>query len=275
MNKGNKRKKKMLYGLAIATIVLITSATAYATSGDYKNWLADNLKVAQKDTNIIDQSVIDKGIEMRIVSYYRMDNTVTMLLTFEQIDGSLFTEYTNIDDVKILENTNCNGDILGYDSTLSDDSKKVLTTLTMNVSTENIILYIKNLISMTTGECLFEGEWKIDIPVEKASDKIKTISNVNPITISMEGKQYSIKQVNIAKTALFMECDVKTTKTTLDDIFDDKRGINITIEYEDGSQNSDFYGVSNKLNQIFLMAWDTTQLENIKQIYIEGKKVFN
>ena len=269
-----KRKNKMLYGIVIAIVILVTSTTVYATSGICRNWLADNLKVDQKDTNIIDQSVIDKGIEMKIVSYYRMDNTVTMFLTFEQTNGNLFTEYTNMDDIRILEEKNCKGDILGYDSMLSDDRKRVLTVLTMNVSTENITIEIKNLISMTTGECLFEGEWKVDIHIKKASEKMKTISNVNPITISMDGKQYSIKQVHIAKTVLFMECDVKTAKTASDNIYDNKKGINITIEYEDGSQNSDFYGVTNKSNQIFLMVWDTTQLENIKQIYIEGKKLF-
>lgn len=253
--------------MATIAIVICVNVTAYGLSEDYRNWLSDKLGVR---TSIVNKSVESNGIEMKVVSYYKMEDTVVMLLTFEKVNGETFAEEMNIENIEVKKNNQASGQILSHFSTLSDDKKSILTMVTLDVNREDACIEVKDLESMTTGEHCIDGEWILEVPISNKSEKAKKISNINPVSIPLQDKEYTVMQVEITKTTLVLKCATKDRVRTEADIFSSQMGVNVTIEYKDGSKNSDLYCVPDNKGNLMISVWDATYLENINQIYLNG-----
>lgn len=270
MKTRRKKIKRIVYSVATIAIVLCVNVTAYGLSEDYRNWLSDKLGVR---TSIVNKSVESNGIEMKVVSYYRMEDTVVMLLTFEKVNGETFAEEMNIENIEVKKNNQASGQILSHFSTLSDDKKSILTMVTLDVNREDACIEVKDLESMTTGEHCIDGEWILEVPISNKSEKAKKISNINPVSIPLQDKEYTVMQVEITKTTLVLKCTTKDRVRTEADIFSSQMGVNVTIEYKDGSKNSDLYCVPDNKGNLMISVWDATYLENIHQIYLNGYKL--
>lgn len=270
MKTRRKKIKRIVYGVTTIAIVLCVNVTAYGLSEGYRNWLSDKLGVR---TFIVDKSVENNGIEMKIVSYYRMENTVVMLLTFEQTNGKVFEEEMNVGNIEVKKNNKSFGQVLSHFSTLSDDKKNILTMVTLDVDSKDACIEVKDLESMTTGERCIDGEWILEVPISNKSEKVKKISNVNPVSIPLQDKEYTVMQIEISKTTLVLKCVTKGRVRTEADIFSSQMGVNVTIEYKDGSKNSDLYCVPDNNGNLMISVWDAAYFENIHQIYLNGYKL--
>ena len=266
MKTRRKKIKRIVYGVTTIVIVLCVNVTAYGLSEGYRNWLSDKLGVR---TFIVDKSVENNGIEMKIVSYYRMENTVVMLLTFERTNGKVFEEEMNVGNIKVKNNNKSSGQVLSHFSTLSDDKKMV----TLDVDSKDACIEVKDLESMTTGERCIDGEWILEVPISNKSEKVKKISNVNPVSVPLQDKEYTVMQIEISKTTLVLKCVTKGRVRTEADIFSSQMGVNVTIEYKDGSKNSDLYCVPDNNGNLMISVWDAAYFENIHQIYLNGYKL--
>lgn len=270
MKTRRKKIKRIVYSVTTIAIVLCVNVTVYGLSEDYRNWLSDKLGVR---TSIGNKSVESNGIEMKVVSYYRMEDTVVMLLTFEKVNGEIFAEEMNIENIEVKKNNQASGQILSHFSTLSDDKKSILTMVTLDVNREDACIEVKDLESMTTGEHCIDGEWILEVPISNKSENAKKISNLNPVSIPLQDKEYTVMQVEITKTTLVLKCATKDRVRTEDDIFSSQMGVNVTIEYKDGSKNSDLYCVPDNKGNLMISVWDAAYLENIHQIYLNGYKI--
>ena len=270
MKTRRKKIKRIVYGVTTIVIVLCVNVTAYGLSEGYRNWLSDKLGVR---TFIVDKSVENNGIEMKIVSYYRMENTVVMLLTFERTNGKVFEEEMNVGNIEVKNNNKSSGQVLSHFSTLSDDKKNILTMVTLDVDSKDACIEVKDLESMTTGERCIDGEWILEVPISNKSEKVKKISNVNPVSVPLQDKEYTVMQIEISKTTLVLKCVTKGRVRTEADIFSSQMGVNVTIEYKDGSKNSDLYCVPDNNGNLMISVWDAAYFENIHQIYLNGYKL--
>lgn len=270
MKTRRKKIKRIVYSVATIAIVLCVNVTAYGLSEDYRNWLSDKLGVR---TSIVNKSVESNGIEMKVVSYYRMEDTVVMLLTFEKVNGETFAEEMNIENIEVKKNNQASRQILSHFSTLSDDKKSILTMVTLDVNREDACIEVKDLESMTTGEHCIDGEWILEVPISNKSEKAKKISNINPVSIPLQDKEYTVMQVEITKTTLVLKCATKDRVRTEADILSSQMGVNVKIEYKDGSKNSDLYCVPDNKGNLMISVWDAAYLENIHQIYLNGYKL--
>jgi hypothetical protein len=266
-------RKRVITVVIIFSLFIGVNVTAYASSEVYRSWLARQLGLKTNTTISVKKNVTSGKINMEVLSYYRETNTVVMSMKFRRTDEEKFSEELNIEFLKINKSENSSGEILSSYSYLSEDRKNILVMLTMNVDTDKIIIEAENLLSMTTGECLYSGNWQLEIDVPKQTGGIKKITDeTNSVFIQVQNKEYQIKEIYQTANALFFKCDVKF-KETAEDRYLSVYGGNITLEYKDGTTNEDYYCVPDKEDNLVVLVWDVNQLKNICQIYIEGKKV--
>lgn len=273
MKKRIYRKKQIVSGLLVAIFLVGINGTAYATSENYRNWLSKQLGIEQQDTIMVEKSAENQGIEMQVVSYYRTGNTVVMLLKFHQTNGEVFVEDMNVERIDILENEKSSGDMVSCFTALSDDKQNMLATITMNVTTEQVCINAKNLTSMMTGEQLFTGEWQLEIPVSEITGEITKNRNVNPVTVSIRDKKYKIEEVQITKTVLLFQCNVENQEASDEDRFSSEYGVPIVLEYKNGEKCTDYYCIPNEEGQLIVAVWDSKELENISQMYVNQETV--
>ena len=272
LQRKNNRKRVITVAIIFSLFIGI-NATAYASSEVYRNWLSRQLGLKTNTTISVKKNVTSGKINMEVLSYYRETNTVVMSMKFRRTDEKKFSEELNIEFLKVNKSENSSGEILSSYSYLSEDRKNVLVMLTMNVNTDQINIEVENLLSMTTGECLYSGNWQLEIDVSEQTGNIKKITDeTNSISIQIQNKEYQIKEIHQIANAIFFKCDVKFKETT-EDKYLSVYGGHITLEYKDGTTNEDYYCVPDKEDNLVMLVWDMNQIKNISQIYIEGKKV--
>lgn len=272
LQRKKKRRKVAVYSV-IGVLFLGVNATAYASSGKYRNWLSSRLGVSSKTTINIGKNITDKEINMEIVSYYRAKNTVVMSIKFQRSNEKSFSEDLNIETIKIDKNVNSSGEVLSSYSSLSEDKKSILTMLTMNVESEKISINAINLVSMQTGERIYDGNWKLEVDVAEQTGDIEKTENVKPVTVKIDDKEYKVKEVEHIANALFFKCDVKLVEVAEEARFSATYGGQVTLEYKNGEKNKDYYCIPDNEGNLVVLVWDANQLENISQIYIDGKEI--
>lgn len=266
-------RKRVITVVIIFSLLIGVNVTAYASSEVYRSWLARQLGLKTNTTISVKKNVTSGKINMEVLSYYRETNTVVISMKFRRTDEEQFSEELNIEFLKINKSENSSGEILSSYSYLSEDRKNILVMITMNVDTDKIIIEAENLISMTTGECLYCGNWQLEIDVPKQTGDIKKITDeTNSVFIQVQNKEYQIKEIYQTANALIFKCDVKF-KETAEDRYLSVYGGKVTLEYKDGTTNEDYFCVPDKEDNLVVLVWDVNQLKNISQIYIDGKKV--
>lgn len=268
-----KYRKRVITTAIIFSLFIGINATAYASSENYRNWLTRQLGLKTNTAICVEKNVTNGKINMEALSYYRESNTVVMSMKFKRTDEGKFPEELNVEFLKINKSENSSGEILSSYSYLSEDRKNVLVMITMNVDTEKINIEAENLVSMTTGECLYSGNWQLEIDVSEQTGDMKKITDAtNSVFIQIQNKEYQIKEIYQTANALIFKCDVKFKEST-EDKYLSVYGGHITLEYKNETTNEDYYCVPDKEDNLVVLVWDMNQLKDLSQIYIGGKKV--
>lgn len=271
--KRKKTKKRVTMFLVLFSLFVGINTTVYALSIEYRNWLSLQLGLTEESTINVEKNIVSNKINMEVLSYYRVNNTVVMSISFKHTDEKEFTEDLNIEYFNIDKSEDSSGEILSSYSYRSEDRKYILVMLTMNVESEKIKLAAENLISMVTGECVYSGNWELEVDVSKQTGYERKIADTNAVSIQVKDKEYSVKEIYEIGNALFFKCDTKQKGITEEEKFSSVYGGNVILEYEDGTTNDDYYCIPDKEDNLVLLVWDINQLNNISQIYIDGEKI--
>lgn len=271
--KRKKTKKRVTMFLVLFSLFVGINTTVYALSIEYRNWLSLQLGLTEESTINVEKNIVSNKINMEVLSYYRVNNTVVMSISFKHTDEKEFTEDLNIEYFNIDKSEDSSGEILSSYSYRSEDRKYILVMLTMNVESEKIKLAAENLVSMVTGECVYSGNWELEVDVSKQTGYERKIADTNAVSIQVKDKEYSVKEIYEIGNALFFKCDTKQKGITEKEKFSSVYGGNVILEYEDGTTNDDYYCIPDQEDNLVLLVWDINHLNNISQIYIDGEKI--
>lgn len=273
--KRNRTKKKIMVTSLICGLLVCVNISAYASSQNYRNWLAKQLGIkTEKTVEVKKTSTTDNGINMEVLSYYRAENIVVLSLSLSRNDGTVFLEEANMENVNIFGEKN-KAELLCTDNYLSEDKKSILFMMTVRTNDNKIRIEAKNLISRVNGENLYKGEWQLSVDVSKQTGEIEKIADTELIKVDIFEKKYTIKELYHVANTLIFKCDVKKRKASPEESLSSVHGGLVEIEYKDGSKSSeDYYCSPDNEGNLMVQVWDYDELEDIAQVYVDGHKLF-